>query len=245
MCFAIFSSILMRKQEMNIVCIPGLGANALIFKPQQTYFAERLYVPDFLQPKNHESLQAYSERWAVHLKNSLSKPYVLVGMSMGGMFVQELSQYLDAKALILLGSLQKPMPHQTMHQWSEKIGQRLPKSILRAIRYCSPHWVAFFEGLSRNEKQLMYQMSRQIEVDFYKWQAQAAAAWIKTGFTGQYTCPVFRAHGGKDTMVFLDQPLGPNDLFLPKARHLINLTHAEQINSFIEQCIDKVQDHKK
>ncbi|HMQ11232.1 MAG TPA: alpha/beta hydrolase [Oligoflexia bacterium] len=232
----------MRKQVMNIVCIPGLGANALVFKPQQAYFAQRLYIPDFLKPKSQESLEAYSLRWAKQIKSNLRQPYVLLGMSLGGMLAQEMAQYLDAKALILLGSLQNPMPKQHLHQWGEKIGQALPNPILKMIRYCSPHWVAWFEGLSQEHKHLLQHMSRQIEIDFYKWQAQAAAAWIKTGFQGEYPCPVFRAHGGRDTVVYLDKELGPEDLFLPKARHLINLSHAQQINAYIEQCIEKVQE---
>ncbi|MCI5073246.1 alpha/beta hydrolase [bacterium] len=226
---------------MNIVCIPGLGANALVFVPQQNHFAERLQVPGFLKPKKKESLQDYCMRWSEVLQEKLPKPYVLVGMSMGGMMAQELSQYLDPQALILLGSLQKPMPKQFLHQLAESLGQRLPNAVLKAIRSCSPHWIAFFEGLSTKDKHLIKTMSRQIEIDFFRWQGQAAAAWIKTGFLGEYRCPVFRAHGGKDTVLFLDKKLGPDDLFLPQARHLINLTHAQQINAFIERCIEKLK----
>ena len=87
-----------------IYFVPGLAASTSIFEylelPEDDY---EIHYLDWLIPKNKlESIEDYARRMCQQIKHV--KP-VLIGVSFGGIMVQEMSKIIDVKKTILISSV--------------------------------------------------------------------------------------------------------------------------------------------
>lgn len=92
----------MKSKQTSIYFIPGLAAGPEIFRnikfPEDKY---RVEVLEWLIPERNESLRDYAKRMADRVKEPDS---ILIGVSFGGVVVQEMSQFLNLKKLIIISS---------------------------------------------------------------------------------------------------------------------------------------------
>ena len=83
--------------------MPGLAASSLVFEninlKNSKYQLHRL---DWIQPKKNESLNSYCKRLSKKIKH---KEPILLGVSFGGIIVQELDKILNVKKLIIVSSV--------------------------------------------------------------------------------------------------------------------------------------------
>ena len=83
--------------------MPGLAASSLVFEnitlKNSKYQLHRL---DWIQPKKNESLNSYCKRLSEKIKH---KEPILLGVSFGGIIVQELDKILNVKKLIIVSSV--------------------------------------------------------------------------------------------------------------------------------------------
>lgn len=83
--------------------MPGLAANSLIFEniklPESTF---EIHLLDWEIPLGNETLSSYAERMAKLVKH---EKVVLVGVSFGGVLVQEMARFLDLRKLIIISSI--------------------------------------------------------------------------------------------------------------------------------------------
>lgn len=92
--------------------MPGLAANSLIFEniklPESTF---EIHLLDWEIPLGNESLLNYAERMSKLVKHEKA---VLIGVSFGGVLVQEMARFLDLRKLIIISSiksnLELPLP---------------------------------------------------------------------------------------------------------------------------------------
>ena len=83
--------------------MPGMSANPLIF--ERIKFSEEKYKIHFLKwikPVLNESIEEYSERL---LKFIDHKNPILIGVSFGGLIVQEISKLIDVDKVIIISSI--------------------------------------------------------------------------------------------------------------------------------------------
>ena len=83
--------------------MPGLAASSLVFEninlKNSKYQLHRL---DWIQPKKNESINSYCKRLSKKIKH---KEPILLGVSFGGIIVQELDKILNVKKLIIVSSV--------------------------------------------------------------------------------------------------------------------------------------------
>ncbi len=88
---------------IHVYCMPGLAANPTIFEkielPKEKF---KIHWLDWLLPKKKESLEDYSRRMCSRVKHE--NP-VLIGVSFGGVVVQEMAQFLDPLRVIIISSV--------------------------------------------------------------------------------------------------------------------------------------------
>lgn len=88
---------------MKIYRISGLGANDKAYKWMKLPEGfEVVYLP-WLTPEPKESLAHYAERMAENIDTS--EDFVLMGLSFGGIIVQEMNRFLDPKLNILISTV--------------------------------------------------------------------------------------------------------------------------------------------
>tara|TARA_B110001450_G_scaffold8081_1_gene8137 strand:+ start:25 stop:669 length:645 start_codon:yes stop_codon:yes gene_type:complete len=83
--------------------MPGMSANPLIFK--RIKFSEEKYKVHFLKwikPVLNESIEEYSERLLKFIEH---KNPILIGVSFGGLIVQEISKLIDVDKVIIISSI--------------------------------------------------------------------------------------------------------------------------------------------
>lgn len=89
--------------KIPVYFMPGLAASSLIFeKIQLSDELFEIYLLDWKIPKPKESLQTYAKRMAMDVKHQKA---VLIGVSFGGVLVQEMASFLDLKKLIIVSSV--------------------------------------------------------------------------------------------------------------------------------------------
>ena len=93
----------MNEEIIHVYFVPGLAAGKEIFKninlPATRY---QMHILEWLIPEKKEQMPAYAKRMA-HLVTH--KNAVLVGVSFGGVVVQEMAHFLDLKKLIIISSV--------------------------------------------------------------------------------------------------------------------------------------------
>ena len=89
----------------HIYMMPGLAANSKVFEninlKNDNYCIHTL---DWDQPKNGESLKDYCKRFS---KKIIHDNPILLGVSFGGIIVQEIDKLINAKRVIIVSSVKK------------------------------------------------------------------------------------------------------------------------------------------
>ena len=103
--FAILQ-LVMSKVEQNIIHVyfmPGMAANPSIFEyinlPENQF---ELHFLEWMIPEKNETLKDYANRMTAKIKH---KNPVLIGVSFGGLLVQEMGKIIACKKLIVISSM--------------------------------------------------------------------------------------------------------------------------------------------
>ena len=120
-------------QIIHVYCMPGLAANSSIFEfielPEDRY---RIHLLDWVIPLQNESLKEYAQRMCRHIKHDNA---VLLGVSFGGVVVQEMAQFLNLKRLIIVSSVKckRELPRRMRYASKSKLFRILPTSMVNHI----------------------------------------------------------------------------------------------------------------
>ncbi len=89
--------------KTHVYFVPGLAAGKEIFKnihlPEDKF---EIHILEWLIPEINETIIDYSKRMAAEIKFPAS---ILIGVSFGGVVVQEMSAFLNLKKLIIISSV--------------------------------------------------------------------------------------------------------------------------------------------
>src|SRR6187397_1773421 len=89
--------------KIPVYFMPGLAASSLIFErislPEDTF---EMFFLEWEIPNKNESLLGYTERMAKKIKHD--NP-ILIGVSFGGILVQEMAKFVKARKVIVISSI--------------------------------------------------------------------------------------------------------------------------------------------
>jgi hypothetical protein len=89
--------------KIHVYFMPGMAASSKIFEriqlPNDIF---EMHLLEWVIPNQRESLKFYAERMA---KNVLHENAVLIGVSFGGILVQEMKQFLNPMKVIIISSV--------------------------------------------------------------------------------------------------------------------------------------------
>ena len=116
--------------KIPVYFMPGLAASATIFErielPKDTF---EIYLLEWFVPEKQETLQSYASKMA---EKVVHKEAVLIGVSFGGILVQEMAQFLTLKKLIIVSSVKSntELPRRMKLAKTTKAYKLLPTSLL-------------------------------------------------------------------------------------------------------------------
>lgn len=113
--------------------MPGMAASPSIFEriqlPADTF---QIHLLEWLIPEKEETIQHYAQRVAKNIKH---ENVILVGVSFGGILVQEMKQFVNPKKVIIISSVKSNMelPRRMKIAKATKAYKLVPTKLLENI----------------------------------------------------------------------------------------------------------------
>ncbi|ASV31892.1 alpha/beta hydrolase [Maribacter cobaltidurans] len=183
----------MQDSRIHIYFMPGMAASSSIFEfiklPEDEFCVHFL---DWFIPKGGQSLQSYAKEMSQRITHE--NP-VLLGVSLGGILVQEIAKYMPVKKVIIVSSvkLKKELPKKMLFARYTKIHKLLPTGLVNNVELLAKY--AFGETVVKRlelyEKYLSIRDKRYID-----WCIDQMVNWRQT----EYPKGLIHIHGDKDAV---------------------------------------------
>lgn len=206
-----------------VYCIPGLGADHRVFarlRLPEGFAAEYL---DWIPPARKEKLEEYAARMAERI--TTDQPFVLLGLSMGGMVATEIAKRRPALGVVLLSSIPSAHSLPFYYRWAGRIylPQLVPISLLRSASAVK----RIFTSEQTEDKKLILQMIRDTDPRFIRWAMTAIVQWQGEAREGK----LLHIHGTADGLLPVRYTHPTHRI--AGAGHMMVFTHATEINRIL------------
>ncbi len=177
--------------KISVYFMPGLAASSLIFEridlPKEHF---EVHLLEWGLPMGAESLKEYAQRMAE--KVTAPNP-VLVGVSFGGILVQEMASFLNPQKVIIISSVKTnaEFPRRMKIAKTTKAYKLIPTSIFANVEKL----VSFSFGKSMTQRLKLYQKYLSVrDVRYLDWAIESILLWDRT----QTDDRVIHIHGDAD-----------------------------------------------
>lgn len=225
----------------RLILLPGLGTDATLLDPQKAAFPD-LEVPDLLDHYRDESFRDYAVRLVDGL--NIHEPFLIGGISFGGFLALEAMREPrlreHCKGVILIASCRSSRAVVGAIRMHRLAGMFVPDPIAHwGLQHFFAPMIALLNHLRPDSMKVLLKMARKSSVPFIRWGARHTVEWNFPGPEIEYPdLPVWQIHGSRDRLL----PFMPDDpQVVVRAGHLINLSHPEVVNAFIQSCLDEAR----
>jgi len=183
----------MNKDKLHVYLMPGMAANSSIFENirlPEDYFD--LHLLDWFVPDKNMSLIDYAKKMTESIEHE--NP-VLVGVSFGGILVQEMAKIIPVKKVIVVSSVKhsSELPKKMIFAKYTKIHKLLPTGLVNNVELLTKY--AF--GESVNRRLLLYEQYLSIRDKYYiDWSIDQLVNWKQTELPKN----IIHIHGEKDAV---------------------------------------------
>jgi len=211
----------------TVYFISGLGADERVFRHivlPPGYQAAHLR---WIAPEPGESLTHYSARLSESI--DFSKPFSLVGLSMGGMIATEIARTQPPRKLILISSvpLSGALPFYYHIAGRLRLHRLVPISLLKNMSALK----RLFTTETSEDKQMLRSMIRHADPAFLRWALGAILSWKNELLPKN----LVHIHGSADLV--LPVRYAKPGLIVQGAGHMMVLNRAAEINRYIEEAL--------
>lgn len=158
---------------MNIYCIPGYGTDSRLFKNLQLKNYDIKFI-NWVKPDQHDNLSDYATKLIPQIDTS--KPFALLGMSLGGFLAVELSHQIKPEHIFILSSVKSSSEIPSYLGFIQHIGIQ---HIISAKIVKRSKWLVqpIFGKVDAENKKLMYQMIDDADSEFTTWAGKQIIVW--------------------------------------------------------------------
>lgn len=219
----------MSKEKIHVYCVPGLAADVNIFEFIQ--FPEEFvkHTIAWKMPLEEESLKGYAKRMAAEVKNDNA---VLIGVSFGGIMVQEMSAFLNLKKLIIISSVKSKneLPVRLQVIKTTKLYKLIPTALIGKIK----QWEQLVYGDTAKKIAQAYQKYLTVtDKKYLDWAIENVLEWkCEKPIKG-----VIHIHGELDQVFPIENI--KDCIIVPKANHAMILRRSKWFNEHLPKLILK------
>jgi pimeloyl-ACP methyl ester carboxylesterase len=230
LCCLILNCGLLTAQEKTVLyLIPGQGSDARIFKnwPIDTARWEVHILPQVLPPRN-STINEYAHLLAVQIDTT--RPFAIVGISLGGMAATEMSQFLHPAAVVIVSSAKCRAELPGRYTWMSTlpVWRLFPPFVYKYGSFLAQNLV---EPDRRHEKTTCNAMLKDKDARFLKRATGMIVNWNRT------VCPaeVMHVHGASDHTL----PIGhvQADITIKEGSHMMTITRGETVWASVEMLL--------
>jgi pimeloyl-ACP methyl ester carboxylesterase len=220
--------------SFQLILLPGLGADHRLLGPQREAFPQ-LVIPPWIPPRKNESLPDYAARMAETITPSPDLPLVLGGVSFGGMVAYEMARRFKPNAVVLIASCRKRESLSPLYRSGRRLLPLVPYWLwsVAKLDLISGVVVRMRLGVDPSRRDLAIRMFKESDSRFMHWVLQAILNWDPKPLLG---VRVLQIHGGRDSLIRARRVEA--DKIIPDGGHMINLTHAEEVNEFLRSAAE-------
>ena len=163
--------------KIPVYFMPGLAASSSIFErivlPTESF---EVFLLNWVQPEKNEPLVAYAKRMA---EKVVHENAVLIGVSFGGILVQEMTAFLTLKKLIIISSVKTrdEMPRRIKFAKTTNAYKLLPTSLLNNVEKL----IKYSFGNVINQKLKLYEKFLHLRnKDYLDWAIEQVVCWDRS-----------------------------------------------------------------
>jgi pimeloyl-ACP methyl ester carboxylesterase len=218
---------------MNIYFIPGLGADKKIFRSIRIPEECRAFYIDWITPLKNETLQSYSYRLAEQIDKS--QPFIIVGLSFGGMLATEIVNQNPHSGMVLLSSVpaSQHLPFYYRIAGKIKMHKLIPVSLMKSASLMK----RLFTAETAEQKSYLKMAIREVDTAFIRWALDAIVKWKGGAADSRYV----HIHGSRDAV--LPMRFTRPTHVVKGGGHLMILTRNEEISEIIRDYVIKYPHH--
>jgi pimeloyl-ACP methyl ester carboxylesterase len=163
--------------KIHVYFMPGLAASSAIFErivlPQEVF---EMHLLEWEIPLPKESLTAYAKRIADKIKHEMP---VLVGVSFGGILVQEIAAHIKARKVIIISSVRSnaEFPLRLKIAKTTKAYKLIPMSLILNLE----NLAKFSFGEKINQRIKLYEKFLSVrDIGYLEWAVEKVILWDRT-----------------------------------------------------------------
>jgi pimeloyl-ACP methyl ester carboxylesterase len=163
--------------KIPVYLMPGLAASTAIFErialPEATFETHLL---EWEIPLDNESLPDYAKRIAEKITH---KNPVLIGVSFGGILVQEMAKYVDARKVIIISSVKSNLefPRRLKIAKTTKAYKLIPMNLILNMESLAK----FSFGEKVNQRLKLYEKFLSVrDIRYLNWAVEQVVLWDRT-----------------------------------------------------------------
>jgi esterase/lipase len=216
--------------KTHIYCVPGLAANSKIF--ENLKFTKDSYEVHYIEWLVPESIDETIEHYAQRMCETITeKNAILLGVSFGGIMVQEMSKIIHPKKVFIISSVKnsKELPRRLKVAKATKAYKIFPTKMLTNLE----KYVQFFFGSMAKKRLELYEVYMSMRDEIYlKWAIYNVLHWKQENNLEN----VIHIHGTDDGVFpvkhikdYIKIDGGTHVMIINKARNIVAIIE-EQLN---------------
>ena len=222
---------MLKAQNTTIYFFPGQGSDKRIFDSLNLDAPYNKVFIEYPMPEKGTSLSGFAKQLSTQIDTT--KPFVLVGVSLGGMICSELNEYMTAEKVIIISSAKnkEELPLRYRFQKYVPLYAMMPAHLL--------HWGAkimqpLVEPDRNTNEETFKAMLYEKDPIYIKRTIGMIMNWDKDTNSKK----VYHIHGTSDhTLPY--RKLKNVDHTIEKGSHMMTLTRAEEISVALKQVLEK------
>jgi pimeloyl-ACP methyl ester carboxylesterase len=216
------------ERDTIIYLFPGQGADARQFKHLELPPGYDTIHISYPVPEKRESLSQFAMRFIAQIDTS--SPYILMGVSLGGMICTELSDTIQPLRTIIISSAKttEELPNRYTFQQNFPLNRIIPKRLTKG-------GARLLQGIvepdRKYDKETFKDMLKQKDPLYLKRTVDMIINWDRT----EYPDHIVHIHGDKDHTIPIKNIT--YDYLLEDGSHMMMITRAGEINKIIGEIL--------
>ena len=177
--------------KIHVYFMPGMAAGSSIFEriklPEEVF---EMHLLEWIMPEKKETLQQYAKRMAEKIKH---ENVVLIGVSFGGILVQEMAPFVNPRKVIIISSVKcnKELPRRMKIAKTTKAYKILPTSLAQNVEALAKY---AFGDLIKQRVKLYEKYMTMRDKNYLDWAIEQVVCWERTEIDEN----VIHIHGDAD-----------------------------------------------
>lgn len=219
------------EEDILIYLFPGQGADERLFKHLELPPGYDTVYISYPVPDKKETLAEYALRFIAQINQS--RPYILLGVSLGGMICTELSDTIEPLRTILISSAKSvdELPGRYTFQQNFPLNRIIPKGITKGGAMILQGIV---EPDRKHDKETFREMLKAKDPLYLKRTVDMIINWDRSSWSEQ----IIHIHGNKDHTIPIKN-IHYNYL-IEEGSHMMMITRAGEINQIIDNILQEL-----